>query len=82
MNDYLMPERCRHTRKVEIYFVPNCFITGFKFFSLNLQLSKPTYLPQEQLIFEIGTTNSQGIQVKAVEIGADEQIIGIKACVF
>jgi hypothetical protein len=36
MNDYLMPEKCRYTRKVEIYYVPNCFVTGFKFFDLEM----------------------------------------------
>jgi hypothetical protein len=69
MDDYIMPDKCRFTRQVEIYYVPNCFVTGFKFFDTDL-------------IFEVGTTEHEGIQMAAVDIGTNEQIIGVKANVF
>ena len=44
-------------------------MTGFKFFD-------------GDLIFEVGTTEHEGIQMTSVDIGANEQIIGVNASIF
>jgi len=64
MKDYMMPKTCRKPKKVEIYYVPFCFVTGFKFFSFDQEhsySSEFSQVPEAKLIFEIGTTNSEGI---------------------
>ena len=44
MKDYMIPETCKHTRKVEVYYDDeNKYVTGFKFFDIN-----------NTLLFEIG----------------------------
>ena len=61
-----MPETCKHTRKVEVYYGTDC-VTGFKFFDIN-----------NTLLFEIGGIYSHHTMTP-VMIAADEQIIGVKA---
>ena len=67
MKDYMMPDTIKQTRKVEIYTYNSSHLWGFKFFDGN-----------NTLLFEVGCTT--GYNLTATElIGADEQIIGVKA---
>ena len=70
MQDYMMPETIKQTRRVEIYHVNNksdsSLVVGFKFFVAN-----------ETLIFEKGMTSGER-KIVSVTIGEDEQIIGVK----
>ena len=67
MQDFMMPETCKQTRKVEVYC--NCIhLCGFKFFDIN-----------NTLLFEVGLTAGT---MTPVLIAADEQIIGVKAKVY
>ena len=65
MKDFMMPETIKQTRKVEVYCYNTICLYGFKFFDGN-----------NTLLFEVGNT---GDTMTALLIGADEQIIGIKA---
>ena len=67
MQDYMMPETCKQTRKVEVYWSKS-YLQGFKFFDSN-----------DTLIFEVGKYSGT---MTSVLIGADEQIIGVKAKVL
>ena len=65
MKDYMMPDTIKQTRKVEIYTHTSLYLNGFKFFDGN-----------NTLLFEVGVYHT----LAATElIGADEQIIGVKA---
>lgn len=66
MQDYMMPETCRLTRKVEIYY--SGYLTGLKFFDEN-----------DLLLFQVGALSGQQTQVL---VGADEQIIGFKGKLY
>ena len=69
MKDYMMPDTIKQTRKVEIYTYNSSHLWGFKFFDGN-----------NTLLFEVGDT---GHTLAATElIGADEQIIGVKAKLY
>ena len=68
MKDDMMPETIKQTRKVEVYCYDTSNLEGFKFFDGN-----------NTLLFEVGNT---GHTMTAVLIGADEQIIGIKAKLY
>ncbi len=65
MKDFMMPETCKQTRKVEVYCNGTSYVWGFKFFDIN-----------NTLLFEVGNTNNT---MTPVLIAADEQIIGVKA---
>ncbi len=67
MSDYMIPDSIKQTRKVELY---DCgeVLRGFKFFDGNNTL---IYASQE-------TTQT----MTPVLIGADEQIIGVKAKLY
>ena len=64
----MMPDTIKQTRKVEIYTNSSSFLYGFKFFDGN-----------NTLLFEVGNYST----LAATElIGADEQIIGVKAKLY
>ena len=68
MQDYMMPETCKQTRKVEVYCCGTVYLEGFKFFDIN-----------NTLLFEVGYTSRT---MTPVLIAADEQIIGVKAKLY
>ncbi len=68
MQDFMMPETCKQTRKVEVYCNGNDYVWGFKFFDIN-----------NTLLFQVGCTNGN---MTPVLIAADEQIIGVKAKLY
>ncbi len=68
MQDYMMPETCKQTRKVEVYCYGTSYLEGFKFFDIN-----------NTLLFEVGITDGT---MTPVLIAADEQIIGVRAKLY
>ncbi len=68
MQDFMMPETCKQTRKVEVYCYGTNYLEGFKFFDIN-----------NTLFFEVGDTSGTKMSVL---IAADEQIIGVKAKLY
>ncbi len=68
MQDFMMPETCKQTRKVEVYCDGTYLVCGFKFFDIN-----------NTLLFEVGYTDCT---MTPVLIAADEQIIGVKAKLY
>ena len=66
MQIFMLPETIKQTRKVKVY---DCgYLSGFKFYDGN-----------NTQFFEVGDCN---YTMTAVLIGADEQIIGIKAKLY
>jgi hypothetical protein len=68
MQDFMMPETCKQTRKVEVYCYFTHCLWGFKFFDIN-----------NTELFEVGDTSGT---MTPVLIAADEQIIGVKAKLY
>ena len=68
MQDFMMPETCKQTRKVEVY--NGAHLHGFKFFDIN-----------NTFLFEVGNTDAS-CDITPVLIVADEQIIGVKAKMY
>ena len=65
MIDFMFPETIKQTRRVEVYCSGTSYVIGFKFFDCN-----------NTVIFEVGKIK---LTMTAVLIGADEQIIGVRA---
>ncbi len=70
MQDFMMPETCKQTRKVEVYCYGTTHLSGFKFFDIN-----------NTLLFEVGYTDASRTMTPVL-IAADEQIIGVKAKLY
>jgi hypothetical protein len=60
MQDFMMPETCKQTRKVEVYCYGTSHLRGFKFFDIN-----------NTLLFEVGDTDAS-YTMTPVLIAADE----------
>ncbi len=70
VQDFMMPETCKQTRKVEVYCYGTIHLEGFKFFDIN-----------NTLLFEVGNSYSS-YTMTPVLIAADEQIIGVRAKLY